>query len=168
MPTAAAPRASATRISVPRRTPPSSSTGDAAGDGVDDPAQCVEGGDRAVELAAAVVADDDAGGAVLDGEARVLGVQDAFEDDGASEGGEPLEVLPLQAGDERDLRGVGGRDPRGGGDVREVHAGGDREADADVALAATEALQVDGEDQGLVAEVDRALDHRPARAGVGQ
>ena len=53
--------------------------------------------DDAVELAAAVVGDDDAGGAVLDRERRVLGGQHALDQDrDAALGGELLEVGPAQ------------------------------------------------------------------------
>ena len=73
--TASAPSASAIATSTPRRMPPSTSTGGAPVDRVDHLGQGVGGGQRAVELAAAVVGDDDAGGAVLDRQLRVLGGQ---------------------------------------------------------------------------------------------
>ena len=70
----------------------------AAGDRVDDLRQGVGGGRRAVELAAAVVGDDDAGGAVLDRERRVLGGQDALDQDRQRAlGGERREVAPSRA-----------------------------------------------------------------------
>ena len=53
---------------------------DPVADRLDDLGQHVERGRDAVELAAAVVGDDDAGGAVLGGEPRVLGGVDALHD----------------------------------------------------------------------------------------
>ena len=68
-----------------------------AGDGVDHLGQRVGGREAAVELAAAVVGDDDPGGAVLDRERRVLAGQDALDQDrNAGLGRELLELGPVQ------------------------------------------------------------------------
>ena len=68
-----------------------------AGDGVDHLGQGIGGREAAVELAPAVVGDDDPGGAVLDRESPVLAGQDALDQDrNAGLGGELLELGPIQ------------------------------------------------------------------------
>ena len=76
-----APSASAIAMSSPRRTPPSTQTSSPAVDRGDDLGEHVDAGRDAIELARAVVADDDAVDAVLDREPRVLGGEDALEHD---------------------------------------------------------------------------------------
>ena len=62
-----------------------------------DLAQDVDGGAGVVELAAAVVADDDAGEAELGGAEGVVGALDALEEDGQGrDGAEPGQVGPGQ------------------------------------------------------------------------
>jgi hypothetical protein len=68
-----APSASALKTSVPRRMPPSKWTGTRPATGLDDAWECFERGGDAVELPAAVVGDDDAVGAGLDGHGGVFG-----------------------------------------------------------------------------------------------
>ena len=95
------------KTSAPRRMPLSKRTVELVADGLDDARQGVERGDRAVELAAAVVRDDHGRGAVVDGLPGVVGVQDALQDD-------------RQAGRCAELRQVG-PGPRGvGEDLAEV------------------------------------------------
>ena len=66
-------------------------------DRVDDVGQRLDRRHRSVELAAAVVRDDDPGGAVLGGQDGVLGVEDALDDDGNRSGrDEPLQVGPVE------------------------------------------------------------------------
>ena len=73
--------------------------GDLAGDGFDYVGEGVEGADDAVELAAAVVGDDDAGGTALDGDFSVFGGDDAFENDGEFAGAtDPVDVVPGEIG----------------------------------------------------------------------
>ena len=74
-----APSASAMAMSRPRRTPPSTHTSARPSTAVDDLGEDVDRGRDPIELPRTVVADDDAVDAVLDGEAGVLGGQDALE-----------------------------------------------------------------------------------------
>ena len=128
----------------------------AACDRVDHLRQRVERGGSAVELAAAVVRDDDRRRAVLDRELGVLGGDDALQHDGQLRlARDPLEVAPRDRGvEQREL--VGGilrrvADRRAG--VRERQVRGDLEADAQVTLALREARRVDGEDDGAAAGI---------------
>ena len=71
--------------------------GGPACDRLDHLRQGVGAGQNAIELTAAVVGDDDAGGAVLDGERRVLGAQHALDHQRqAALGGDGLEIPPIQ------------------------------------------------------------------------
>ena len=71
-----APSASALKTSAPLRIPAVEQHRHAAADRLDDAGQRVERRDRAVDLAAAVVGDDDAVDPVVERAARVVGVQD--------------------------------------------------------------------------------------------
>ena len=79
--TASAPSASADHDVRPPPQPAVDQDRAPAVDGLDDLGQGVGGRGNAVELATAVVGDDDAGGAVLDGERRVLGREHALDQD---------------------------------------------------------------------------------------
>src|SRR5690606_257599 len=66
-------------------------------DGLHHLRQHLDGARRGVELTAAVVGDDDGGGAVLEGKTRIFAGHDALYDDRqASEGAEPVQVTPAQ------------------------------------------------------------------------
>src|SRR6185437_2934207 len=84
---------------------------DAAADLGDDLRQDVERGRGRVDLAAAVVGDQDRRGARADGRLGRLGGEDAFGDPGqAVAGGRLRELVPSPGGD--DAGAVGGRDVR--------------------------------------------------------
>src|SRR5947199_76477 len=68
----------------------------AAVDRVDDFLQRVERAGHAVELAAAVVRDDDCGCAVLARELCVLSCENSLDDDRKAVAREPLEVVPAE------------------------------------------------------------------------
>ena len=79
----------------------------AVADGVDDLGQRLERRDRAVELTTAVVRDDDAGGAVLAGEDRVLGGDEALHEHGHLPALAELgDVVPLESRLEQAERSV--------------------------------------------------------------
>lgn len=84
---------------MPVRTPLSRRIRLRPHDGVDDRRKGVESGQCAVELAAAVVGDDDAVDAVGSGPVGVGGVEDALEDE-RQPGvvAQPVQVLPGQGG----------------------------------------------------------------------
>ena len=103
-------------------------------DGVDDFLEHVEGRRHAVELAAAVVRDDDGRGAVLDREPRVFCGEEPLDDERQPVAGEPLEVAPAETRVE-----LLAEDVAGDGEML-----GRLEVDANVALAATEIRNVDG------------------------
>jgi len=59
--------------------------------------QRLDRGGRAVELAAAVVRDDDAGDAVVEGDASVFGCHDALEQNRQrGHGAQPVDVAPVE------------------------------------------------------------------------
>ena len=139
----------------------------ATSDGGDDFGQGFYGGYDSVELAAAVVGDDDGVGTVLYGEFGVLGGEDAFDDDG--EGGhrtEPGKGLPREfvagvdaflfafgaAGDDGEVLGVA---HESFGMVGELKTG---KVVAEVALSFAGDGQVDGEDNASIAGRLGALD----------
>ena len=68
-------------MSAPERTPLSSTTGTRPSDGLDDRRKRIHRRDRAIDLAAAVVGDDDPVHPVLDRRGGVCGVQDPLEED---------------------------------------------------------------------------------------
>src|SRR5207244_13506415 len=68
----------------------------AAVDGRDDLLERVERTGHTVELAAAVVRDDDGSGSVLTCEPRVLGGENSLHDHRKVVAGEPLEVTPAE------------------------------------------------------------------------
>ena len=153
--TASAPRASAIATSTPRRMPPSTSTVARPSTRVDDLGQGIAAGQRPVELAAAVVGDDDAGGAVRHRQLRVLRRQQALDQDRqAGLGGELLEVGPAQRRVHQP-EGLLDRhrplDPHRRRDARNPQAVRDLEAGAAVALAVAAARRVDGDDDRLEA-----------------
>ena len=84
--------------SAPRADAAVEQHGELVADRVDDARQRVERGDRAVDLAAAVVGDDDAVDAARRrARARVVGVQDALEDDRQPRLlAQPRQVVPRQ------------------------------------------------------------------------
>lgn len=137
--------------------------GDAPPHGGDDLGQGLDGGHGALELARAVVADDDGGGAGGHGELRVVGAQDALDPHGQPRVGDnPAQLgrgqVVLDGGGDGVQGGavVGGLGGVQGGDVGvgkvgEGEVGRHVEGVGAVALAAAEARGVDGEDDGLVA-----------------
>ena len=124
----------------------------------------------AVELAAAVVGDDDPGGAVLERQLRVLGGEQALDEDGdAAFGGEVLDVGPGQGVvhqsegllDRQRLGAAGG-----GGEARRAELLRQREAVAAVALAVAAGRRVGGDEDRLEAGLDRLVHQRPGDACV--
>lgn len=114
-----------------------------------------------VELAAAVVGEDDAGDAVLDGEEDVFDALDALEDDGhGGDGLEPGDVFPGEGGVDEGGDGAGGA--LGAVDVVAA-AGLDAgalvgELGAHVLLAAAELGRVDRDEEALAAAGFGVLD----------
>src|ERR671924_26722 len=143
---------------------------DAAADRLCDLRQGVERRGHAVELPPPVVRDDDGRGAVLACKPRVLGGEDALDDDREPRRGrEPLHVVPADGrAEEREVlvelerleRAAGVVD---GGDPDVV---GDRESGAERALAAPQVGRVGGEDEGREARFDRLLDERGSHVPV--
>ena len=83
--------------SMPRRMPPSTRTVARPSTASTISGRASAVASDAVELAAAVVGDDDAGGTVLEGELGVLGGEEALDQDrDAALGGEVGEVGPAQ------------------------------------------------------------------------
>ncbi|GJC94827.1 hypothetical protein ColKHC_03653 [Colletotrichum higginsianum] len=100
----------------------------------------LEGGGRAVELAATVVGDDDGGDVVLDGGLGVLDGHDALEDDGeVSHGGVLAVHVP---GDEGQLR-VCGADAEAGGTVAVAVSGGVNGVDDGLGARGLDAVEDD-------------------------
>ena len=121
----------------------------AAGDGLDRLLEDVGGGGDAVELAPAVVGDDDAGGAVLDRQRRVLaGVDPLDQDRQPALGGERLEVGPAEAGVDQ-LEGLGDvtarSEPSAAATLGMPRPSGSDEAGPPVALAVAGPRGVDGD-----------------------
>ena len=73
-------------------------------DGIGDRGQCVEGRDRPVKLAAAMVGDDHAGRTLIDRLSRIIGMKDALDDDRQPcRPAEPSQVVPGARGIGEDL-----------------------------------------------------------------
>ena len=155
--TARAPSASALSTSVPRRMPPSTITSSRSPTASTIAGSASAAGQHRVELAPAVVGDDDPAGAVLGGQHRVLGRQQALDDHRQRPvGGEALDVRPVEIG-----VGQGGELGSalvsleagldgGGNEVRARLVG----FGSGLALADAADRQVDGHDQRLVAVLD--------------
>ena len=167
-----------------------------AADRVDDRRQRVELGRRAVELPAAMVGDDEAVDAALDGQPGLVRMQHALEDQRpAPDLAQLLDILPGHRGIEQRRHAAGERadvgrlarphivaegdalqfaphapEPAGlerhGQIFRRPEARRDGEAVADVALAVAEHLVVDGEHQRIVAAGRRALGQLAREAAV--
>ena len=159
-------------MSVPRRMPPSNVYLDVTVGGLDDLGQHLDGGEGGVEVAGAVVGDDDGFGPVVGGVASVLADHNALDDHGqALGGGQPVDVGPRRAGVadvHRAGRGVGSETPGVLGQVDLVVVGRGR-ADvviADVALALGLDLGVDGDAEGSVAGLGGAGGHLEGQAAV--
>ena len=155
--------------STPRRMPPSTRTVARPATASTTSGRASAVASAAVELAAAVVGDDDAGGAVLDRQLGVLGGEQALDQDRhAALGGEVGEVGPVSGGfisakvssivTARSTAGGGGRrsaTPSSAGSVKPVAA---------VALAVAAGRRVDGDDDRLEAGRDRLVHQRPGDA----
>ena len=113
-------------------------------------------GRRPVELAAAMVRDDDPGGAVLHGPDRIGRVEDALDDQRqVGQAAQPVEVRPGHGlVDQLDVRAPEGLRRA---DVRERAAVGERLADLPLAIAGRG--QVDGQHDRAVAGRGGAPDH---------
>jgi len=82
-------------MSEPRRIPPSSRISGLASYGGDDFRKHAKRRGNSVELTAAVIGNDDGGGAVVDGAASIVGRENAFCDDRAGpEFAEPAKIFP--------------------------------------------------------------------------
>ena len=96
MPTALAPSASALKMSVPRRNPPSTSTGTRPRTPATTSTRLSIAGAAAVFRPPAVIRDDHAVHAVLDGEFCVLASHDALDDEfPRPDVAQPLQVIPV-------------------------------------------------------------------------
>ena len=148
-----------------------------AADGLDDLLERVGRRDGPIELAGAVVRDDDPVDAVLDGETGVLVGQDALEHERQRRPApDRREVRPGQAPVEVTSGGCRSRRPRrapwaawsGPSSSTKLPSGdGQVEAGAEVALAVAEDGQVDRQDDRAVAGRLGPLDEAPGPARVG-
>jgi hypothetical protein len=121
----------------------------------------LDGGAGKVELAAAVVGEDDAVDAGVDGAQHVLDALHALEDDGhARDGEEPGEVGPGEGGVDEGGDGAGGAlGAVDGAAAGGLHVGARvGEFGAHVFLAAAELGGVDGDEEALAAAVFGVLD----------
>ena len=110
----------------------------AVADRVDDLGQRVEARGDAVELAPAVVRDDDAGGAVVAREDGVLGGEDPLDHEREARArGQPLEVAPRErlVVDRAEPGARVERPVEGRREVRQRQVGRQREREPEVALA---------------------------------